>query len=211
VNFQVIVAEDAKLDGRICAEDPGNDIVLIPGYASALQVESYQEWPLVWFPVLGENRVGQLEKVMATIPESAEICPIVPHPSRDPRRGDNLLTEYMDSLFTKRQIPTGNILHAHESHPFEAYRQLLGAMKRYKDSLVLLGGCRLVVTPLASKLITLGSGLACFEMKPIIDKANYGVAIPNAEPKRYVAKRSDLISSDPEITAILLTGSAYSV
>jgi len=210
VNFQVLVAEDAKLDARIKSEDPNNDLVLIPGFSSALHVESVQDWPLVWFPILGENRVNQFEKVMdSVIPEFAEICPLLPHPSSDPRRGDRLLVEYRRPLFGARQTPTINILHAHESHPFEAYRQLLMAMHHFRESLSILGGCRLVVTPLASKLITLGAGLACFEMKPYRMEENFGVAIPLAEPRRYVASVKDLRESKPEITALVLTGEAY--
>lgn len=209
VNFQVLVAEDAALDGKIRSEEPNNDLVLIPGYSSALHAESVQDWPLVWFPILGENRVTQFEKVMNTIPNSAEICPVVPHPSSDPRRGDRLLMEYRRSLFVASRTPTSNILHAHESHPFEAYRQLLLAMRRYQESLSILGGCRLVVTPLASKLITIGSGLACFEMRPLSMDDNFGVAIPYAEPRRYVATVEDLRNSKPEIASLLLTGEAY--
>ena len=76
INFQVIVAEDASLDSRILSKDPSNDLVLIPGFSVALHAESVHDWPLVWFPILGENRIGQLEKTMAIgiIPESAEIC-----------------------------------------------------------------------------------------------------------------------------------------
>jgi hypothetical protein len=102
-------------------------------------------------------------------------------------------------------------LFAHESHPFEAYRQLLGAMRRYRNSMAIIGGCRLVVTALASKLITLGAGLACFEMRPEQMDQNYGVAIPYAEPTRYLASISDLRSATPEIVALLLTGEAYTV
>jgi hypothetical protein len=212
VNLQVLVAEDAALDGHIRAEDPSNDLVLIPGFSGALHAESVQDWPLVWFPILGENRVNQLEKVMvsAMIPSSAEICPVLPHPSRNPRRGDSLLVEYKGPLFDSRQTPTTNILYAHESHPFEAYRQLLVAMQRYRDSMTVMGGCRLVVTPLGSKLITLGAGLACFEMRPANLNEKYGVAIPHAEPTRYIASVDNLRQSRPEISALLLTGDAYS-
>lgn len=56
VNFQVLVAEDAKLDGQIRAEDPSNDPLNIPGFFAAWQAEGVQDWPLVWFPVLGEGR-----------------------------------------------------------------------------------------------------------------------------------------------------------
>jgi hypothetical protein len=210
VNLHVLVGEDPNLDSKIQSEDPSNELVLIPGFASALQTESTRDWPLVWFPVLGENRVAQLQKVMYDqIPDSAEICPVVPHPSRDPRRGDRLLIEYKVPLFDVSKTPLTNVLYAHESNPFEAYRQLLGAMKRYQRSLSVLGGCRLVVTPLASKLITLGAALACFEMKLDIVNGNYGVAIPYAEPKRYVVSVAELRASKSDVTAILLTGEAY--
>jgi len=212
VNFQVLVAEDAALDGKIQPGDPSNDLILIPGYSSPLQAESNNESPLVWFPILGENRVSQLTKVMkSVIPVSSEVCPVLPHPSRDLRRADRLIVEYKQPLFDTMQTPPTNILYAHESHPFEAYRQLLGAMDRYRKSLDIIGGCRLVVTPLGSKLITIGAGLACFEMRPAPADAerNYGVAIPYAEPRRYEVSLEDLHSSKPEICAMLLTGSAY--
>jgi hypothetical protein len=210
VNFQVLVAEDAALDAAIRSEDPSNDLVTIPGFSSALHAESVQEWPLVWFPILGENRVSQLKKVMeAVIPSPAEICPVLPHPSRVPRRSDSLLAEYNSPLFRTREIPTSNIIYAHEAHPFEAYRQILQSMARHRDSLRLLGGCRLVVTPLGSKLITLGAGLACFEMRPDNMHADFGVAISHAEPKRYVVPVEALRASKPEMSSLLLTGEAY--
>jgi hypothetical protein len=210
VNLQVLVAEDAALDGQIRSEDPSNDLVLIPGFSSALHAESVQDWPLVWFPVLGENRVSQLEKVLgAAIPGLAEICPVLPHPSRSPRRADRLLVEYKKPLFDSRQTPTSNIMYAHEANPFETYRQLLGAMERYRTSMSILGGCRLVVTPLSSKLMTIGSGLACFEMRPKDLDAQFGVAIPYAGPTRYTADISVFKTARPEIAALLLTGDAY--
>jgi hypothetical protein len=58
-----------------------------------------------------------------------------------------------------------------------AYRRFLGAMMRYRKSMSIMGGCRLVVTPLASKLITIGASLACFEMQPDEMSTNYLVAI----------------------------------
>ena len=211
VNFQVLVAEDAGLDGQILAEDPSSEIVMVPGFSGAMQVESFQDWPLVWFPILGEHRVNQLQIIRsAEIPGEAEICPVLPHPSRNPRRADRLLVEYKEALFNIRQTPTSNILYVHESQPFEAYRQLLGAMRRYTESMEILGGCRLVVTPFGSKLVTLGAGLACFEMRPPdLEKASYGVAIPHAEPTRYVVDPQAVKSSQPEICCLLLTGEAY--
>ncbi|MCZ7600143.1 MAG: hypothetical protein M5U09_23725 [Gammaproteobacteria bacterium] len=211
VNFQVVVAEDANLDGQIKAEDPSSEIVLVPGFSSAMQAESVQDWPLVWFPILGEHRVNQMLQIIkgADIPGEAEICPVLPHPSRNPRRADRLLVEYKEPLFDSRRTPTSNILYVHESHPFEAYRQLLKAMERYRENMLILGGCRLIVTPFGSKLITLGAGLACFEMRPQDLEAQYGVAIPHAEPMRYVVDARLIENSEPDICTLLLTGEAY--
>lgn len=210
INLQVLVAEDPILDGRIQSEDPSNDLVAIPGFSGVLHIESVQDWPLVWFPILGENRRAQLEKVMAAaVPPTAEICPVLPHPSRDPRRADDLIVAYRVPLFDSRATPVSNILHANESNPFEAYRQLLKAMRRYRESMAIVGGCRILVTPLGSKLLTLGAGLACFEMRPATMDENYGVAISHAEPKRYSVSKEDLLAANPEISSLLLTGEAY--
>ena len=210
VNFQVLVGEDAALDGKIRSEDPDNDLVVIPGFSSALHAESVQDWPLVWFPVLGENRMNQLQKVMESIPSNAEICPVLPQPSSDLRRADRLLVEYKGPLFDVRQTPISNVLYAHERHPFEAYRQILGAMNRYRESMGILGGCRVVVTPLGSKLITLGAGLACFEVRPTEVSENFGIAVPYAQPTRYDVTTEALSSSKSEISTLVLTGEAYS-
>ena len=211
INFQVLVAEDADLDAHIRSEDPANDLVLIPGFSSAFRTESMRDWPLTWFPILGENRESQLEKVMTEIPGDAEICPVLPHPSSDARRADRLLVEYKRPLFDARETPISNILLVDERNPFEAYRQLLRAMQRYQESMRILGGCRLVVTPLGSKLITIGAGLACFEMRPTTMEADYGIAIPCASPTRYEASTGKLTSTKPVIASLLLTGEAYGV
>jgi len=209
VTLQVLVAEDAALDSQISSEDPSNDLVLIPGYSEALQSEALRDLPLVWLPILGENRIAQIQKIEEIIPSEAEICPVLPHPSRNPRRGDQLLVEYDSVLFARRETPLSNILYAHEAHPFELYRQLLGAMTRYRKTLDVLGGCRLVVTPLASKLMTIGSALACFEMKLLSADHRSSVAIPYAEPKRYVASIDALLATRPDMSALVLTGDAY--
>lgn len=209
INFQVLVAEDAELDGNIKAEDPSNELVQLPGFAGAFHAESIRDWMAVWFPILGENRSNQLLKVLTSpgIPNDAEICPVIPHPSKSPRRGDNLLIEYQETLFKSGRTLASNIVFVHESNPFEAYRQLLGAMRRYQQSLKVMGNCRLIVTPLGSKLITVGAGLACFEMRYA---KGYRVAVPLAEPKRYIAQAHSLRASKPDISALLLTGDAFS-
>jgi hypothetical protein len=213
VNLQILVAEDAALDSRIRSEDPSESLVTIPGFGGGFNVASMDDWPVVWFPMLGEGRTNHFEKVRrhAPIPDDAEVCPVLPHPSRDPRRGDMLLLEYRRQLFDVQAIPMTNIVYAHESNPFEAYRQLRRALERYQRSLAALGGSRLLVTPLSSKLMTVAAGLACFEMKPPEGVDTYAVGLPYAAPTRYSASSTDLLASQAVLSALLLTGSAYSV
>jgi hypothetical protein len=212
VNLQVVLAEDSGLDAAIKSEDPENDLVKIPGYSSILDTETTKDWPLVWFPLLGENRLGQLQKVLdELIPPTAEICPILPHPSSELQRADRLLIEHRTPLFESRQTPISNVIYVDESNPFEVYRQLVGAMKRYRKSMALLDGCRLIVTPLSSKLATIGAALACFEMRPQGVEAQYGVGIPYAAPTRYSAQAGCFDRADPEVCTLILTGHAYSL
>jgi hypothetical protein len=67
----------------------------------------------------------------------------------------------------------------------------------------------MVVTPLASKLITVGTALACFEMKVESAQQRSSVAIPYAEPKRYEASVQNMLDSRPVISSLILTGDAY--
>lgn len=209
-NFIVLVAEDSHLDASIYSEDPKNESIVIPGYSSALYAEYYRVWPMVWFPILGENRVAQLERVLKdSIQTNAEICPVLPHPSHDLRRGERLLLEYRQPLFERRQTPVTNILYVHEENPFETYRQIFNAMQRYYCSMRVLGGCRLVVSPFGSKLITVGAGLACFEMRLKQNNEDYRIAMPYLEPTRYSVNSENVRASKPTISTLLLTGSAY--
>jgi hypothetical protein len=213
VNFQVLVAEDATLDANIQSEDPSENLVTIPGFGGGFNVESMGDWPVVWFPMLGEGRTNQFEKVRqhAPIPNDAEICPVLPHPSPNPRRGDMLMLEYRRHLFDTQRIPMSNIVYAHESNPFEAYRQLRNTLGHYQQSLQPLGGSRLLVTPLASKLMTVACGLACFEMRPPAGQDSYALGIAYAPPTRYVASMQALEASKPDISGLLLTGEAYAI
>ena len=46
-------------------------------------------------------------------------------------------------------------------------------------------------------------------MRPAGLNAKYGVAVPHAEPRRYLAAAESLPQSKPEVSVLLLTGEAY--
>jgi hypothetical protein len=89
------IAEQSSLSGAPAfAQTNVATCLAAPGFNR--DAESLQDWPMVWFPILGENRLGQFRMVMNAAPaiRDAEICPIIPHPSRDLRRAEKLLIEY---------------------------------------------------------------------------------------------------------------------
>lgn len=209
-NFHVLVAEDPRLDSIILSEEIDSDVKTIKGFSGGLGTEHGRGLPVVWLPLLGEGREDQLQKVRTLLQEDLDICPVVPHPTRDPRRGDNILIEYRERLFSEYGVEPANIVYVDEGNPFEVYRQLHSVMTMFSESLDELGGCRLLVTPLSSKLITIGAGLACFDLHDSRPESKRLIGIPYAEPRRYRLKDGGVIQADNAVlTTLLLTGEAY--
>ena len=94
---------------------------------------------------------------------------MLPGPSRNPRRGDELIAEYHSLLFDAFRVEPGNILYGSEVNPFEAYRQLRRAIIHYEEALLPLGGCRHIVSALSSKLLSFATLLVACELKEHVD------------------------------------------
>jgi hypothetical protein len=194
VNLHVVVAESANVD-RSHSGSLSDTVTSLVGFSGRLTSESSANLPRVWFPVLGEGQQARLEKIRTEV-DPDEICPVIPFPSRDPRRGDGLIEEYRQLLFDDYRVEPANIIYASEYNPFEAYRQLFGAIDRYRDALRELGGCKVYVSPLSSKLLSVGALLACYDHRaqalgqdpvnvgiPYVESATYGEpADPAASP-----------------------------
>jgi hypothetical protein len=82
-------------------------------------------------------------------------------------------------------------------------------MTRYRDSLKIMGGCRLVVTPLGSKLITLGVGLAALRCARSRSRPNTELPYRIRNRLATTVTAAALKESNPNICCLLLTGEAY--
>lgn len=188
-NLHVVAAESVRTD----LEAKGSlmdDVTHIVGFSGRLNEETTEDMPRVWFPVLGEAQRRRLELIRDGL-NPDEICPVVPFPSRDPRRGDNIISEHVELLFENFRVEPSNILRASEFNPFEAYRQLFLAMDRYRRALRELGGCKAFVSPLSSKLLSVGALLACYDHRfGNVPGKRLTVGIPYVETAAY---------ADPEI------------
>lgn len=162
-NLHVIVSENSGLDGLIM--DKGTDEAATYIYGFRLkEIAKTADQKQVWIPILGENQTNQFDKIKLEL-NPVEICPILPFPCENLRRGDNLITEYQNRLLNDSNVELKNIVYADELNPFQVYRLLSGTISRYNDSFKLISGCKIIVSALSSKLLTIGAFMAVYEKK----------------------------------------------
>jgi hypothetical protein len=170
-NLHVVVTENSLLDSKIYDNGTAEEATYIHGF-KVLETVTTAEQKKIWLPILGEAQTDQFIKLKQSI-EPVETCPILPFPSKNFRRGDNLIDEYQDFLFNDSDFEPKNIIYADESNPFQVYRLLTRTIDRYCDSFKLLNDCKIVISSLSSKLLTIGAFLAVYEAKK--NKKNVGI------------------------------------
>lgn len=202
-NLHVVVSENVSLDLSIADEGIDEEASFIHGFAGRFDQESAKGIAKVWIPVLGEGKETQLTRIIELV-KPQEICPVIPSPSQNPRRGDNLVMQYRELLFDVLRIEPRNIIFSSECNPFETYRQIYGAVVRYDRSLKVLGGCQAAISAMSSKLLSLGALLAAYDLKTL----NYSVGIPHVEADGY-RMSENTSSQQSELFSLWLTGECY--
>ena len=204
-NLHVVVAENHELNGSIQQEHLDEETVHVQGFSGELSSTSTAAVPRVWFPILGENRREHMEKLNTSIAPD-EICPVLPWPAESPSRADRLVEEYRDLLFDTFQVDPRNFLYASALNPFGAYRAIYEAISHYHMALEAIGGCKVFVSPLSSKLLSIGATLACYELKETEHKK---VGIHYLEPRTYGLNASLDVTEKTKLSTIWIAGECY--
>jgi hypothetical protein len=204
-NLHVVVSEDYILDSRIHEEGIEDTANYIHGFG-AIDLESNEGMPKVWIPILGEGKENQLAKIRDFI-KPKEVSPLLPFPSHNPRRGDDLIQEYRRFLFDTILIEPQNIIYADEQNPFQVYRQIKKTIIQYNQSLKILGGCKVVISSLSSKLLSIGALLSAYEAK----RENFLVGIANVEANGYHIDEGNLPENNQstELFELWVAGDCY--
>ena len=207
-NLFLLADENARIDSSIIEEGLDEEADYIHTFRGDAERESAASKPRVWFPLLGENQGTQLVRIHDLVRPS-EVCPLLPAPSKNPRRGDSLVIEHRVFLFDTLRIDPRNFLYACETNPFEVYRQLIQAINHYSESLQPLGGSNAIVSALSSKLLSIGAVLTAYELK----RAGSRVAIAHIEAHGHrVAVEMDELTrfaKDGVIHGLWLAGECY--
>jgi len=200
-NLFLVVAEDPTLDIAIEQEGVDEFADYLPMFRGGFDQEATADRPTVWLPILGERRKFQLDRILDLV-KPGEICPVLPSPARNPRRGDDLVLEYQTLLFDQLRLDPRSFIYAAEQNPFEVYRTLRKAVLRYREALVSLGGCKVALSALSSKLMSVGALLAAYELKC----SEIEVAVAHVDCQTYQFSGQQ---TAPEFFALWLTGDCY--
>lgn len=156
------------------------------------------EVPLIWLPVMGEGSLERLSRCYDYIKRGRnqidEICPLLPFPSLNERRSDEILLHLHEQLFNIWGIEKKNIIYASETNPFQVYRRICETAEHYDRVLMPLfysserereeqkeNGWCLVLTALTSKLMSVGTFLAAYNLK----KESFNVYIAGVTNRGY--------------------------
>ena len=206
-NLHVVVGDNPELDQLIVAEGLSDDASYLHGFESGIEQEATADAPKIWMPILGEGKIGHFERINDLIVPD-EIAPILPFPCANPRRTDDLILEYRSYLFDVLRIEPTNFIYVPEQNPFGVYREIVSAITHYTDALSALGGCKIVISALSSKLLSLGALLAAYDLK----QANYPVGIAHVHADGYTMSDEDLKQTPTgELFEVWIAGEPYAL
>lgn len=163
INLHVIVTENYMLDALIQDQGVEQSAEFIHGL-SIRDLTNTQEFKEVWIAILGEKQLEQYEKIRNSV-NPVSTCVVLPFPSKNLRRGDELINHYQDKLLNDNDFDMKNIIYADEQNPFQVYRLISNTIERHCQSLKIFGGTKVIVSALSSKLLTIGAFLAVYENK----------------------------------------------
>lgn len=161
-NIMVFVSENVSMDIDISERDI-SEMNPIFGFKGRIGRASLLKPINISIPLIGEGKTESFKKIINGF-DADDICPILPFPSCNLRRSDNLLWEYCDIFTNVLMIEAHNILYVDEKNPFELYAIINQIIQDYHKSLKPLAGelC-FGISVMASKLLSLGALLVALD------------------------------------------------
>lgn len=204
-NLFFAVSENVEIDKLIEKHTKNDDIEPLRGFKSMLSMESHLDRINILIPLIGESKVNLLKSIYNHFKPS-DMFPVLPFPSKDPRRSDSLLREYHNFFIEKKFVEPQNITYADERNPFELYRIVASLMEEHKKTLMPISqNVCFGLALLTSKLLSLGALLLGLEY-------NDCVAIYNVSSRSYTIKDINKLkecNSASEPFLMWVTGDAY--
>ncbi len=199
VNLHVLVTDHPAVDSDIegISSEKAETIF---GFKGGLGLDDTSGVTVLWLPQLDIRRRKALARVHATLTEHQEVdvCPILPFPSRNPRRGDELIEHYQEEFESTWRVDARDLVYVDERKPVDLYRSILEIDDARQRVFRKLGGSLTVLSPFGSKVHTLGALMAALERD---------FPVMYVETLAYTA--STAVQSPGELVHVWLHGEAY--
>lgn len=163
-NLHLFVAENPGVDRGIRGEIV-DAVSQIHGYRSKDSLTQTSDHALLWAPVFAEDNATQMQRIYDLLnqpPAIVDILPIIPFPGLNPRGPDALVETYREFI-GDWGIDPRHFLYAAQSDPLDSYRSICEIDQLRADTYANLGGSSTILSPLGSKMMSVGLMLAAIE------------------------------------------------
>ena len=199
-NIHLMVVDQISTDVEI--RYVGSDrAALISGFEARWWLTETQQRAKLWIPQLIQDQHMILERIHQFV-EPDDVCPILPFPTANPRRPDELIEEYSSEMQIVWEVDPRDIVYADEKNPLDVYRSLIRIHSARTRVFQGTGGSMMVLSPLGSKALAIGSLMAALELDcPVV----------YVEALEYQVDFSQIPESilDADFIHVWLAGEAY--
>ncbi|OAI12787.1 hypothetical protein A1507_18635 [Methylomonas koyamae] len=164
------------------------------GFQGQMDSDRMDDALKLWVPQLSEDKVQATSTMYKKLFPVAEVCPILPFPSQNPRRGDNILFEYQDALTQEWGSSLLNIIYAHESNPLDVYRSV-STLHGIREQVFQETGEMpvTILSPAGWRIGSLGMLLAAIELNlPVLYVETLGYTSDSGVPAEVMLPNPDL-------------------
>ncbi len=161
----ILACENSECDYNIETIFPHGSAEYLQGLNTFSLLSSTNETETIWLPILGINDNNAYEIIHDFI-KPKEICPSIPFPSFDERRGEKILRNHGESLFRTTEVEKRNIIYIPEDNPLIISEKLYSTVKYYEKALNYKkdNKYKYVFSSNSSKLIDIGVFMAIMRL-----------------------------------------------
>lgn len=197
--FHLMIVSNPELDDKIACVHSSRPS-MARGFALPAEEENL-EVAQVWIPQLAHGSAGPLTQIGIAVGRCYKICPLLPFPARNPRRPDDLITEYGVAL-REWDVDPRDVLYGSERNPLDCYRTLSMLKSRFDRTMMGTYNPRAVLSPIGSKVLAAGALMAAIE---------HEMAVCYLEVESYELDHAPAVAANLPDTAVhlILSGPLY--
>lgn len=188
INIHVVLVSDGASDEDVEREFI-DKVATVQGFAGQLGLTARRDKiARLWVPQLSSRKRPATRLIYQHLTERApllDVCPLIPFPSFNPRRGDELAIEYIEELEVAWAVDERNLIAVAEEDPLDVYRVLLRLDDTRREVFSALGASEIVLSPIGPKAMALGCLLAAIERDmPVVYVETLRYGEPQIGPSR---------------------------